>query len=295
MKPKAAPPQPAIGGLRIERRGLRSSVFATLGKDVYHFLHRASWSHLLAVAVVVYLVSNLVFAALLWVGGAELTNARAGSFVDCFFFSVQSLATIGYGYLAPVDTWANVIVTVEGFYGLLLTAAMTGVFFAKFSTPTARVAFSKLAVIAPADGVPTLTFRMANARTTAIVEATVKVTLSRDEVTAEGEQVRRLHDLVLRRSSSPMFALSWTVYHPVDVASPLWGLTAESAARDHIAILVTFSGIDDRLATTVHARHAFSWSDLRWDMRLVDIVRVEGDKRIIDYTRFDDVEPIAGR
>jgi inward rectifier potassium channel len=280
------------GRLLIERRGLPRALAATLAKDAYHFLRRASWTRVFVLMAAVYLGTNLVFATVLWLGGATIVNARG--FADYFWFSVQTLATIGYGYLAPNDTFAHVVVTIEAFVGLLLTAMATGIVFARFATPQARVLFSNVAVIAEHEGVPTLMFRMANARATAIVEATVKVSLTRDELLRNGERVRRIYDLVLRRNTSPMFALTWTAYHPIDAHSPLHGVTAEALVDGAANVLVTFTGIDDRLSASVHTRHMYTAGDLRWDVRFSDIIiddaTVEGG-RYLDFSRFHDVEP----
>ena len=165
-----------------------------------------------------FLGSNVVFALVLYLGHADVTNAHG--FLDLYWFSIQTMGTIGYGVLAPNDTLSNVVVTVESFFGIILTALVTGMVFARFSTPSARVIFSKVAVIAPYDGKLTLMFRMANARATAIVEATARVYMSRDEKVGT-ESVRRIYDIVLRRATSPIFNLSWTAYHVIDEASPL--------------------------------------------------------------------------
>jgi len=282
----------ARGRLLIERRGLPAT---TLGNDAYHFLRTASWPRILLLFAALFVGTNLVFALVLWLAGAEITNAT--SFADYYWFSVQTLATIGYGVLAPADTLSHVIVTIESLLGLGLTALMTGVFFARFATTSARVIFSQVAVIHEFDGKPTLMFRMANARSTAIVEATVRVYLSRDEVLSGGERLRRIHDLALRRGTSPIFALSWTVYHVIDEASPLHGLTAASITDGTPNILVTFQGIDDRLASSIHTRYAYEARDIVFGRRFVDIIHTEPATgvRYLDVDRLNDTEPLPER
>src|SRR6185295_564396 len=231
------------------------------------------------------------FAAILYLGHAEVMNAHG--FLDDFWFSVQTLATIGYGYLAPGDALANTVVTVESFVGISLTAMITGVFFARFATPYAKVIFSRVAIIGEHDGKRTLMFRMANARATAIVEATCHVYVSRDEVLANGERMRRIHDLVLRRSTSPIFSLSWLATHTIDAASPIADLTPETLATANVNFIVTFQGIDDRLAAAVHTRYAYNADDIVFDRRFADLFHIDAEtgRRYLDFDAFDVTEP----
>jgi inward rectifier potassium channel len=290
------PPPPLLdarGQPTLERRNLpRQSLGTTLAKDAYHFTRTASWTWVTLLFFALFLAANVVFALVLWLGHAEIMNAQPG-FVDRFWFSIQTMGTIGYGYLAPADTLANVVVTLESFFGILLTAMATGVFFARFGTPSARVIFSKVPVIGDHDGVPTLMFRMSNARATAIVEATIRVHLTRDEVLASGERLRRIYDLGLRRNTSPIFTLSWTAYHPIDATSPLFGVSAEVLAATGGNLLVTFTGIDDRLAATVHTRHAYGLDEIRVGYRPADILLLDPTtgRRYMDFALFDDIVP----
>jgi inward rectifier potassium channel len=294
-----APLPPALldsrGQPTLERRGMpRAGLAEALAKDAYHFTRTASWPRITLLFAALFIVANLLFALVYWLGGAEIMNARAG-FLDRFWFSVQTMATIGYGYLAPSGTFANAVVTIESFFGILLTAMVTGVFFSRFGTPSARIIFSKAPVIGDHDGVPTLMFRMANARSTAIVEATIRVYLTRDEILASGERVRRIHDLALRRNTTPSFSLSWTAYHPIDAQSPLHGATGEALAATSGNLLVTFTGIDDQLATTVHARHAYEARAIQVGFRPADILLVDPTtgQRYMDFGRFDELTPDA--
>ena len=282
----------ARGRLLLERRGLPRTLGAALGKDAYHFLRTASWTRITLLFAGLFLVVNLVFAAILYLGRAEIMNAHG--FLDDYWFSVQTLATIGYGYLAPADTLANVVVTVESFVGIALTAMITGVFFARFATPYAKVIFSRVAIIADHDGKRTLMFRMANARSTAIVEATCHVYLSRDEVLAGGERMRRIYDLPLRRANSPIFAMSWLATHTIDEHSPIADLTPETLAAANINVIVTFQGIDDRLAATVHTRYVYNTEDIVFDRRFADIFLTDPEtgQRYLDFEVFDVTLPM---
>jgi inward rectifier potassium channel len=282
----------ARGRLLLERRGFASGVGGILGKDAYHFLRTASWTRITLLFAALFFAVNLVFAAILYLGRAEIMNAHG--FLDDFWFSVQTLATIGYGYLAPADTLANAVVTVESFVGIGLTAMITGVFFARFSTPSAKVIFSRVAIIGDHDGKLTLMFRMANARATAIVEATCHVYVSRDEVLAGGEKMRRIYDLPLRRATSPIFSLSWLATHTIDAQSPVAGLTPETLAASNLNIIVTFQGIDDRLAATVHTRYAYNVDDIVFDRRFADLFHIDPETglRYLDHDLFDVTEPV---
>ena len=292
MAKKPLPVVDARGRLLLERRGIPGARTATLAKDAYHLLRTATWTRIFLLFGAIFLVVNLLFAAILYLGHASVLNAHG--FADDYWFSVQTLATIGYGYLAPNDTLANAVVTVESFFGIALTAMVTGVFFARFATPFAAVIFSKQAIIAEHDGKRTLMFRMANARATAIVEATCHVYVSRDEVLANGERMRRIYDLPLRRATSPIFSLSWLATHTIDATSPIADVTRETLIASNINIIVTFQGIDDRLAATVHTRYAYNVDDIVFDRRFADLFHVDPDTggRYLDFARFDDVEPM---
>ncbi|HVV82509.1 MAG TPA: ion channel [Kofleriaceae bacterium] len=295
----AAPPPPLLpmfqrnGSVTIERRGLPRTLGATVAQDLYHLARRTTWTRLFGGTALLFLAINLLFAAILYAGHATITHARADSFWDRFYFSVQTMATIGYGLEAPSGTFANTMVVVEAFVGIVFTAVATGLVFAKFGTTTAKVLWSNVAVVSRESGVPTLQFRMANGRTAAIVEAHVNVYLSWTEVLASGERTRRIYDLALRRSTSPLFALSWTAYHPIEGDSPLCGVSPEELAERDASIIVTFTGIDDALATTVHARTTYPWTSVVWNRRFVDIIKSDPIKQVryLDYPNFHVTEP----
>jgi inward rectifier potassium channel len=241
-----------------------------------------------------YLGANAGFACLYYfAGGVE--GARPDSFLDAYFFSVQTMATIGYGRMVPVSVFANVIVTVEALFGLVGLALATGLMFAKFSQPRARVVFSKHAIIGVREGVPTLLIRLANERRTGLVEAQLRLVLVRDEVTRDGESVRRFYPVPLLRSSTAVFALSWTAVHTIDESSPLYGATPESLAAGLSDLVASLVGIDEVTAQAVHARYSWRHDDILFDHRFVDVfVRTPDGGRALDYSRFHDVERVAG-
>ena len=240
----------------------------------------------------VYLGLNVLFATLYLRGDGAITNARPGAFSDAFFFSVETLSTIGYGQMSPATLYGNVVMTVEALFGLTLLAVVAGLVFARVSRPTARVIFSKVAVVTPYNGIPTLSFRLANERRNQILEAQVSVTLVRDERTPEGEWMRRFYDLQLARQRSPIFAMTFTVMHPIDPASPLWNATAASLTAEAAEIVVTVTGIDETLSQAVHARTSYLAHEVVWGHRFADVFTQTEDGRLaIDYRRFHDTEP----
>lgn len=274
--------RPEIERLGLADRGL---------KDLYHRLLEITWTRLLVAVVVSYLVANTSFALVyLLVGGIE--NARPGSFGDVFFFSVQTMATIGYGKLVPVSVAANLLVTLESLLGLLGFALITGLIFAKFARPTAAVRFSQALVISRFEGQPALMLRIANERTSQIVEAQLRLVLLKSSVTVDGQPIRRMLDLSLLRSQNAFFALTWLVVHPIDERSPLHGMSAADLAASDLGLAASLTGLEEISGQTVHARRWYSAQDIQWDMRFVDILgRSESGGGVIDYGKFDDVEP----
>ncbi|MDX2232181.1 MAG: ion channel [Leptolyngbyaceae cyanobacterium bins.349] len=263
--------------------------------DVYHLLLIMPWWKFLGLIGGLYLTTNFGFAIAYVLGGDVIANARPGSLTDAFFFSVQTMATIGYGAMYPKTMYANVLVAIEAFVGLLGVAMATGLMFARISRPTAQVLLSKTAIIMPYNGVPTLMFRAANKRGNQILEARLWVTLIRDEVTDEGYPMRRIYDINLIRNHSPFFVLTWTGMHPLDENSPLYGATPESLTASNAEILVSLTGIDETVAQTVHARQLYPVRHILWHHQFADIFSIAPNgQRIIDYTHFHDVIPLEG-
>ncbi|MDF5722623.1 MAG: ion channel [Rhizonema sp. PD37] len=292
IRRKAPPPliMNRDGGFNVVRKGVPNFHWA----DLYHLILNMSWTKFFALIGSGYVAINALFAMAYLAGGDAIENARHGNFLDAFFFSVQTMATVGYGSLYPKTYYANTLVTVEALLGMLGVAMATGLMFARFSIPKARVQFSRVAVITSYNGVPNLMFRVANERENWIVAAQISVTLVSSEITKEGEVMRRFYDLPLIRSQSPLFALTWTVMHPIDENSPLYAITPEKMFEDNMEILVTFTGLDETVGQTIHARHSFVSGEILRNMRFVDILsRTPDGRRSIDFSRFHDVMPIA--
>lgn len=257
--------------------------------DFYHFLLTIPWWAFFVLIAVVFIVLNATFAVLYFFDSTGISNARPGSLADRFFFSVQTLGTVGYGVMAPQTLYTHIIVTVETFVGLVNVAIGTGLIFARFSRPSARVLFSKVAVVSRLDGVPTLMFRAANQRGNHILEAEVSLTWAFRAVTREGKQMRRLQELRVNKSRSPLFALSWLITHPIDSASPLWDLKPDDLATRLSEFIVVISGNDESFGQRIFARYSYTPAQVIWDAAFVDVLTIQPNGEIlVDYTNFHD-------
>jgi inward rectifier potassium channel len=262
--------------------------------DGYHWLMTLSWSRFLLWWVAVYLGTNFLFGVLFWLQPGGVAQARPWSFSDAFFFSVQTLGTIGYGAMWPRSLYAHVLVTVEAFSSLALTAVGTGLIFARISRPTARVIFSRCAVVTKRNGQSTLMFRGGNTRLNQILEADVSVSLARNGYSEEGVEYRGLTDLKMVRSRSPLVGLTWTIMHVIDETSPLYRATRESLEAEQAELVIVLSGVDDTFAQRIHARHSYLPHEIVWGRRLADIIlRAEDGSRYVDYGRFHDLVDVT--
>lgn len=260
-------------------------------RDFYHFLLRLNWPWTLSLVTASYLLANALFALLyLAVGGIE--HAAPGSFMDAFFFSVETMGTIGYGAMYPVSMAANLCTVLESVVGLLLTALTTGLVFAKFSRPTARIVFSEKAVICPVNGVPSLMFRIGNERGNAIVDAQLRGVLSRLERTLEGERVYRLYDLTFTRDRALTLNRALVVSHRITAESLFAGHTPGSIVEEDFELQVAVVGIDDTAMQTVHAVHHYYPHDIVWGARLADVLSDAADgSMLLDLRNFHRIEP----
>ena len=270
------------------RATLTRSAVARPENNFYHWLLGTSWTKFLLLVIMVYLGTNLLFAfAYLWCGDGAITNAQPGSLLDVFFFSVQTMATIGYGRMTPVGHWPNGIVTFEAFFGIVYSALTTGLAFARFTRPTAGVRFSKVAIVGNHDGIKTLKFRVLNERSSHIVEAQLRLWLIAESMTVEGERYRRSVELPLHRAESPVFSLTWTAMHSLDESSPLAQCLAQSSNQQW-HLLITFTGYHESLANQVYARHVYVPKDIQQNATFMDIVTVLPDGgRIIELANFE--------
>ena len=284
------PPRPEGERFDPFRRTIVKNDLADHG-DFYHRAVRMPWPRFLALLGGGFVLLNALFGLLYMAGSNTVQGARAGSLADHFFFSVQTLATIGYGVMYPRSIYGHVLVTLEAMLGMLGIGIVAALAFARFSLPRARVRFSKVAVISNFDGTPTLMLRVANERRNSIVAARVQVSLLRQEVTREGFSIRRFYDLPLARAETPVFVLSWLIMHPITATSPLYELSAAALQRGEFALLVSITGLDETLSQTLHARHSYSNGDLRLQHRFRDMLEESpGGERVLDLSRIDDIE-----
>ena len=283
------------GTFNVIRTGLRFS--STI--NLYHSLLTMPWWKFLAILSVFYLAINVVFATTYMLcGPAALTSSGSGAlqshFLRAFFFSIQTFATIGYGQIGPAGLAANLIVTFESFAGLLALALATGMIFARFSRPTARILFSDRAVIAPYRGITAFEFRISNARKNQLIELEAKVLFSRVEK-SQGKEGREFHELSLERQKVAFFPLSWTIVHPIDEQSPLYGATEEDLRQGHAEFLVLLTGIDETFSQTVHSRSSYRADEIVWNAKFANIFnRPKGEETLgIDVGRLHSIERLS--
>jgi inward rectifier potassium channel len=279
------------GSFNVVRLGL--PFFRSL--NLYHTLITMPWRAFFGVVAVFYLVLNLCFAsAYLAVGPGALEGAlgitSAERFSQAFFFSVQTFATIGYGVIHPKGLAANLLVTLEALVGLMSLALATGILFARFSRPQARILFSRSAVVAPYRGITGLMFRIANERSSQMIEVEAKLNLSRMEV-VEGKPARRFYPLHLERDKVNFFPLHWVIVHPIDETSPLYGVTKAEFDASDAELLVLLSAVDETFSELVHARTSYKCPELEWGVRFRDMFVVTGTSQPgIDMRRLSEVE-----
>lgn len=259
--------------------------------DIYYALVSSSWARLTLLFVLVFMVSNALFATV-YLLDSDGIQGGDGSFFDAYFFSVQSMSTIGYGTMSPTSLWTNIWVTVEVMFGIVLIALTTGIVFAKFARPTANVLFSETAIITRRNGKPALMIRVANAREGALVAASMQLSVLRSEVTDEGDRLRRLLDLSLVRNRIPFFTLSWSVIHEIDAESPLHQITPEEWEADDTALVALLTGHDGDYGTTVYAQQLYYGEDLRWGHRFVDVIETDQRQLTINYDKFHQTCPL---
>jgi inward rectifier potassium channel len=277
-----------ISGREIETRGLAHGFWT----DLYHRSMTVYWPTFFGTAAVIFVILNAVFAFLYWLGNEPIANVNENQPLGLFYFSVETLATVGYGDMHPQTHYGHFIATIEIFTGMSFLAVMTGLIFARFSRPRARFIFAKHPVVTVHEGRPTLMIRIANERNNTISQAIARLWLIRMETTAEGTRFRRYYELMLDRSEHPMFMLSWSIFHVIDETSPLYGATAADLAAVDGALTLNVSGVDDNSAQYLYARKIYSNEEIRWKHRYRDITSFAEDGRLlIDYTVFHEIAP----
>jgi inward rectifier potassium channel len=277
-----------IGPLDVTKVGVSSVDWG----DPYHMALTASWPAFAFAALALYAAINVLFATLYATVPGSIGNAQPGSILDGFFFSVETLATVGYGQMYPATIYGHIVSAAEIVSGMTFTAIVTGLIFVRFSRPRAKILYADHVVITPYNGLPTLMIRIGNGRMSLLTNLNVRVSALIGENSSEGHQLRRVNDLVLVRSNVPMFALTMTMMHCIDETSPLYGHTARSLADGHVRLFVSASAQDSAINATVHDIKTYIAQHVRFGMKYADAVTVDPYGRTMaDLTRLSLLEP----
>ncbi len=258
--------------------------------DPYHTVLTLSWTRFFILLLFAFFVVNMFFGTIYWLIPGSVVNTSHENFLNYFFFSIETLATVGYGVMSPANLAGHIVASFEILSGMVAVALVTGIVFVRFSKPTARILFSDVAVIRNFEGNRVLMIRIANERYNQIVEATAKLNLVRMEINTQGERFLRIHDLPLVRERSPVFRLTWTLIHTIDTSSPLFGQEPEMLAETYSRITLNVTGQDETMAAPVFASKIYEAEDLAFDYRFVDILNITSDgQRIINLTKFHNI------
>ena len=287
-KHKTATRRINVGNRTLLTRGLRQSFW----NDLNHRAMTAPWPLFFLSAAVIFFSFNLIFAGLYTLGDKPIANTPDDGLIWLIYFSIETLATVGYGDMHPQSHWGHAVATVEIFTGLSFLAVYTGLIFARFSRPTARFMFARDAVIGPENGKQALMIRIANERQNSISGANARLWLLRNEPDHAGAERRRFVELPLLRAENPIFALSWTLFHVIDANSPLHKATHESLLDSEASVILTLTGVDDSSGMNLHARHTYTANQIKWQHRFADILERTADGQVlIDYSKLHDVQP----
>ncbi len=285
-------PKPREKAFRIgEREIIAIGVKRSFWQDFSHQAMTIAWPGFIAATALAFVLINALFALAYLAGNQPVSAVAEANFIQYFYFSIETLATVGYGDMHPQTHYGHILASLESFTGIFCIALMTGLIFARFSRPQARILFADAPVISTDDGKPVFMLRLANERHNAIGDATAKLWLLRWYVTPEGRRYRGFVEMKLRRNENPTFQLSWTLFHVMDESSPLFGMTQADMETAEAAFTVTINGLDENSAQTVHARKAYAFADLRWGHRYADILSTQAGRTRLDYRLFHDTEP----
>ncbi len=277
-----------LGDLEVEKKGVSRFDF----RDPYHLAVALTWPQFLIAMLALYLAANIAFATLFWMVPGSVANVRPGAPLDNFFFSVETLSTVGYGRMYPTTLYGHVIASVEITCGLAFTAILTGLTFVRFSRPRAKMVFATNAVVAMHNSQPTLMIRVGNGRAAPLTDARAQLSILQFERTAEGNLFRRVQELRLQRAHLPVFPLTWTLMHVLNERSPLFGYNESQTVEADVRMFLTLAARDPTLATTVHDIRAYGPTDIRFGMRYMDAIAIAEDGRLVaDLTRISALEP----
>ena len=274
-----------LGGREIVAEGLRLNFWA----DISHRCMTASWPSFIAGAALVFIIFNTIFGFLYWLGDNPVSNVTHSDYIDYLYFSIETLSTAGYGDMHPQTHYGHFVATVELFTGIFSMSVMTGLVFARFSRPRARLLFANNPVVTMREGKPTLMVRFANERHNIIGNATARLWMLKNVVNSDGEALRRFYELSLEKNEHPALALSWTLYHVLDETSPLFNFDADAMKASGVSLVVVVSGYDVVAAQTIHARRSYDHTEIRFGQRYADILEeLDGGRVRIDYGKFHD-------
>jgi inward rectifier potassium channel len=264
-------------------------------RDPYHLAVTLTWPGFLSALFALYVSANLVFAALFWLVPGSIVNARPHSFADAFFFSMETIGTVGYGDMHPATLYGHLIASIEIVSGLAFTAILTGLTFVRFSRPRAKLIFAANPVIVTHDSKPTLMLLVGNGRSGVLTDATAKLNVLLAETAADGRLLRRAQELRIERAHIPLFPLSWTLMHVLDENSPLYGYDAVRMLQAEARIFVTLEARDPTFATSVHDVRIYAPEDIRFGVRYRDPIAIGPDGLpVLDLTTIGALEPDAG-
>ena len=281
------------GSFNVRRKGLHG-----FGGNLYTLLVNTSWSRFLGLVAAVFLALNVTFAGIyLSLGPGEIhassSETGLGVFGQAFFFSAQTLTTVGYGALYPVGLAAHIISSFEVTMGLLGFALATGMVFARFSRPSSKLVFSDQMVIAPYGETTSLQFRVANQRNNVIAEVEARMLLMTVEQDDRGELKRNFTELTLERKSVLFLALTWNIVHPIDQASPLWNRSSEDLKRMQAELLILIKGYDDSFSQVVHTRYSYRWDEIEWSARFAPAFGIAaGGHMMLDVGKISETAPV---
>jgi len=279
--------------VHVGQRKLLVKGMAVLGlQDLYFLSMTSNWTLFYSCIGGLFFFINAFFAAVYMLIPNAIANQSPPGFWGAFFFSVETLSTVGYGDMRPESLLAHLVATVEVFSGLMGMALMTGLTFARFARPRARIMASATPVICQHNDQRVLMLRAVNARKSMIVQASARLYALVDQRTSEGQSMRKLLDLKLMRDVHPMFFLSWTLIHVIDESSPLWGHDASSLAELAATLILTIDGSDEMTAQDMRSRHLYTHQDIRWNHVYEDMLQIDAEGREhVDYERLDQIRP----
>ncbi|PWU09616.1 MAG: ATP-sensitive inward rectifier potassium channel 10 [Verrucomicrobia bacterium] len=263
-------------------------------RDVYHWLLTLRWHQFSAVIFAAYIGINLIFCTCYVLKPHAINGMPPGSWPDAFFFSVETLATVGYGHMYPETTYGHIVATIEIIVGMFGMAIVTGLIFIRFSRPVARILFSRVLVLSPFDGQLALAFRVANLRDQAMAEAEFRLMLMRDEPTKEGPNFRRFYQLPLQFDRLISFPAIITIRHIIDERSPLHGWSIEDLERSDARLAASIVCIDTVIPAPVQTHRAYTWKDIRPNHRFAEVYdSLAADTLTVDYSQLHTTEPIS--